>query len=525
MTKPPELDINELIGKKKLDQSLKTQIEQAVETGDMKPGLCLKLSRICVERGYASRALWFAATSLKSPLESGEEQLNSLIKALTGSIGNMDRVAPDAKFLHSLAEFFLTLDRLSPRINENIIQLMVHDFALTPPAMETMETVYNEDFTTDELLRSPSFLSAILALNVSRGRLDIAGTAARRLENMPEITRYAYRALAKLSLIQGGLGQAKNILAEGMSRAGEDYQILFEYAALSYCLGEEKEARRMLSRALEFVSPGLVEKRRAEISGWTKKLKEAIEKKLTDGDGIRQIGASINYSEPDMAARIWREHRDSCVAENEYQSVSAYTNKVMYDYIERLMAQDDRLSKIINYGVSCGILEFAMAGRHPDLCFACFDISDTATELNKKNYAKDNLVFDSDLNPLLDSVQKREGKSLLTHCRTMDIMFPEAVKNVYRACHDHGIDLILSAEYFSMSFDTLNYPDFGENPVDTAHWDGILVIHNPDKIFTETGYRIIDGEFVPLPLFVSVTGEGLHDSMLIRLVLAERVAG
>ncbi len=525
MTKTPELDINDLIGKETPDRSLKIQIEQAVETGDMTPDLCLELSRLCGERGHASRALWFATTSLKSPREFSEEQLNSVIKILTGSIENMDRVAPDAEFIHSLADFFLTLDRLSPRANENILQLMARDFALTPSAMEATETICDEGFATDELLKSPSFLSALLAFNVSRGRLDLAGTAARRLEGLPEITRDAYRALAKLSLIRGGLGQARNILAEGMNRTGEDYHILCEYAALSYCLGEEKEARRILSRALEFAPPGFVENRQSEISGWTKKLKEAIEKKLTDGDGIRQIGASINYSNPDMAAEVWREHRDSCAEGNEHQSIGAYTNKIMYDYIERLMAQDDQLSKIINYGVSCGILEFAMAGRYPDLCFAGFDIADTATELNKKNYAKDNLVFGSDLNSLLDSVQEIEGKSLLTHCRTMDIMFPEAVKNVYRACHGHGIDLILSAEYFSLSFDTLNYPDFSENPVDTVHWDGILVIHNPDKIFPETGYRIIDRRFIPLPLFVSVTGEGRHSSMLIQLVLAERVAG
>jgi hypothetical protein len=522
MTKPPELDINDLIGKEKLDRSLKTQIEQAVETGDMAPDLCLELSRLCNERGYVSRAMWFLATCLKSPLEFSKEQLDSVIKTLIRLIENIDEKAQNAELFHSLTDFFLTLDRISPRANENIVQLMVQGLAMMDSAMET---ICDETMATDKLLKCPSFLSVVLASNISRGRLDKAATTARRLEDLPKITRYAYSALAKFSLLHGDTRQARNILAEGMNRTEEDYQILFEYAALSYCLEEEKEARRTLSRALEFALPGLAEKRRLQISGWTKKLKEAIEKKLTDGDGIRQIGASINYSEPDIAAKIWREHRDSCVKKNEYQSIGAYTNKVMYGYIERLISQDDGLSKIINYGVSCGILEFAMAERYRDLCFAGFDIAETATELNKKNYSKDNLVFGSDLNSLLDSVQKREGKSLLTHCRTMDIMFPEAVKNVYRACHGHGVDLILSAEYFSLSFDTLNYPDFSENPIDTVHWDGILVIHNLDKIFAETGYRIIDRKFVPLPLFVSVTGEGRHSSMLIQLVLAERVVG
>jgi len=78
-------------------------------------------------------------------------------------------------------------------------------------------------------------------------------------------------------LLHGDIGQARNILAEGMNRAGEDYHILCEYAALSYCLGEENKARETLSKAFEFIPPGFVEKRKSEISGWTRKLKEAID--------------------------------------------------------------------------------------------------------------------------------------------------------------------------------------------------------------------------------------------------------
>jgi len=84
--------------------------------------------------------------------------------------------------------------------------------------------------------------------------------------------------------------------------------------------------------------------------------------------------------------------------------------------------------------------------------------------------------------------------------------------------------VVLAAEYFSLSFATLNYPDFKSNPVDTAHWDGILMIHNYEKIFPETGYRILESKFLPLPLYVSATGEGRHSAALIQVVLAERVA-
>jgi len=111
----------------------------------------------------------------------------------------------------------------------------------------------------------------------------------------------------------------------------------------------------------------------------------------------------------------------------------------------------------------------------------------------------------------------------MTHCRTMDIMFPEALRNVYRRCRAMNLDFILSAEYLGASILTLDYPDFTKETVDTVIWEGIVMIHDIPKILKEEGYRIISTEYRPIPLLVSAGGEGLQPCQLIQLVLAERV--
>jgi len=77
--------------------------------------------------------------------------------------------------------------------------------------------------------------------------------------------------------------------------------------------------------------------------------------------------------------------------------------------------------------------------------------------------------------------------------------------------------------YFSVCVPTLDYPDFAANPVDTAHWNGVLMIHNYDRILPDCGYRVVSSEYRPVPLMVH--DHGLQEALLIRLVLAERADG
>ncbi|MCG8512372.1 MAG: hypothetical protein MI741_24400, partial [Rhodospirillales bacterium] len=56
---------------------------------------------------------------------------------------------------------------------------------------------------------------------------------------------------------------------------------------------------------------------------------------------------------------------------------------------------------------------------------------------------------------------------------------------------------------------------------DTVHWDGILVMHNYARLFPETGYRVADTGFRPVPILISSSGEGLLREQMIEIVYAE----
>jgi len=516
----PDLDLTDLTRAGPLDEGLRVQIEKAVEAGEIAPALCVELARICDQQGNPYRAMWFTTLTLRGRREFGKDHLTQVTNSLIRMVERTGNTDLPMEFKDSLSAFFLTLDHLSARANESFIQSVVQALATKP---DEAETLCNESLMAGRLQKCPSFLTVVLIIFSFKGRIKEADMIGNRLKNMTTTNRAAYRALAKLAIIHGEYKEARRFLSSGIGQGGADYHVLSELAAVNYSLGFEAEARDQLSQALAYLPNGFAEARQAEIRHWTEKLSEAMEHKLTDGEGIREIGSSLNYSRPDLAATVWAEHQNACISEKTFMTVSAYTNTVMYRAVEALFPEQG-IGKVVNYGVSCGVREHEMASRFPEITFAGYDIAERATELNRENYRAENLLFESDLDALLGQLQGIKGRTVLSHCRTMDIMFPEAVKNVYRACRRFGVDLILAAEYFSLSFATLNYPDFDSDPVDTAHWDGILMVHNYNKILPETGYRIVKSAFHPLPLYVSATGEGRHSAALIQVVVAERAA-
>jgi len=344
------------------------------------------------------------------------------------------------------------------------------------------------------------------------------------LERLGENKPWTLRLRAKLAALQGDQGSAESRLRQAVERWGDRLGVLGELAAILYCQGREAEARGCLARSVGLVTPDLLKARQEENRIWADQLNRAMAEGRADGGQKFNLGASINYSDSDEIATKWRQHFHECREADGFRTVAAYTNTVMFERVEDLFGEDPDLKKVVNYGTLCGVREHAMAGRHPERVFAGYDISEVATALNRDRFRGANLMFESDLEVLLQRLGAMAGACLLVHCRTADIMLPEAVKRVYRSCHAHGVRWILSAEYVGQQIGTMNYPNFRAQPVDTVHWEGILMIHNYDKIFPEVGYRVVDSRHRPVPLLVSGSGEGLQPAQVIRLVLAERQA-
>lgn len=499
--------------------------EEAARRGDMETAAAVAEQGLAQQpssedfRGLRAGALLALgrdadATAVAEPLtEAVWRRLHATV--LTPAAGT----AAASEGLRGLVRF---LDQLADTEHEDTIQSVIDAFAGDPEDAAARIAAAS----TPELAEtSATFAGLRLAAEGLGGTAVPAcrAEAAERLDGLAGPTRWAFRALAKLAALNGDCRQAADILERAIATRGDAMPILLERAAMLFCLGREAEARAAVSRAFASGPVDVIRRRQDEIRTWGDQLEDAMAHGLADGGPLGSIGSAAGYVEPERVRALWHAHREDCVEGRTRASVCAWTNAVMFGRVEDLLAADPDLRHVVNFGTLCGIREAALAARHAEVSWAGFDISEVATALNREHFRGSNLVFSSDLDGLLGDLAGKPGKSLLAHCRTTDVMLPEAVKTLYRRCHGHGIDAILAAEYFSVCVPTLDYPDFDADPVDTVHWDGVLMIHNYDRILPEAGYRVVSSEYRPVPLMVH--DHGLQEALLIRLVLAERVGG
>ncbi len=513
------LSLEDLTSKGSRGEELRKGLAQAVAEGASDPELCVQLAMMCQESGQADDALWFLGVGAKqaSPVDKKWPKLTAGL--LIDIFEDIQDDAGPAALEKGVFELFSSLDGLHADFHEIYMQVFADDAAEHPKAFERLVDLFEE---FEPLLNSESFLCLAFAVRQFEGGCEAAGKIAKRLAEWPNKSRWTYRLLAKLAALRGDYAETENLCRQALRIDGEKFLLQGELAAALFCQGKEKEGREYLVRCLSrSASDEGREKRLEHIRQWAHSLEEAMEKNIADGGAFDRIGAAANYTDSETVNASWPEHLEKSVEKNTYRTVAAYTNTVMFNRVEELLLEHSAIGKVINYGTLCGIREFELASRRPGTLFAGYDISSEATEMNREKFQLDNLMFASNLDDLLGGLESKPGEAVLAHCRTADIMFPEAVKKVYRCCHSHGVKYILAAEYFSICISTLDYPDFEANPVDTVHWDGILMIHDYGKIFAETGYRVTSSEYRPVPLLVD--DHGGQAMLLIWLVVGERM--
>ena len=492
--------------------------EQAIADGTTDPVLCSSLARQCLENGCPGLGLWFLGLEIRTSASVNETDL-ALIAELIEALGLAAEEAERESGTGRLAGFFAVLDRLPLGCQELCMQGMAVKLASEPEAAAAFVQRYSD---VGDLEGSQSFLSLCMAVHMLGGELAAAKSVAGLIKAFSHKTRWTHGALARLAASVGDYEEAEKQCKTAIENDLGALRIMGFLAAVLYARGKEGEARDALKRSFSRINPEEFALRRNEIADWCGQLQEALANRTLDGGELYRIGAAANYTDHERLLGFWRDHDKNCGRENTYRTVSAYTNTVMFDALEAVLAERPGITKIVNYGTLSGVREYEMAGRLAH-AFWGYDVSEEATGLNKERFVRDNLFFSSDFESLLSDMNILPGGSIMTHCRTMDIMFPEALRNVYRRCRAMNLDFILSAEYLGASILTLDYPDFTKETADTVIWEGIVMIHDIPKILKEEGYRVISTEYRPIPLLVSVGGEGLQPCQLIQLVLAERV--
>lgn len=513
-----DLSLDDVMDPGSKGREIRAAVADGVARGLVDAALCMQLAELCDAGNRPGVALELLTAALSGDLPDWAPAYALAAKAGVEVVRALPPSGNSTEERRILGGFFAGLDRLEDLPHTGAMGSVVAELARDPGASRAFVARFEDD---PAMGGSQSAVGALLAAAQFGYDIERTRRLAGRLEGFVEPLLWSSRALRKFALLEGDYQRAETLCRETIDRHGGRLFDLCDLAVALFCQGREGEGRKVLAKTADLMRDleNVVERQR-QIAEWSRQLDEAMAVGTVDGESFDRIGSAIHYTRSDLVRGFYDAHREECVEANGYRTVSGYTNNVMFGEVEKALAAHPSIRKVINYGTLCGIREYEISARYPGVVWAGYDISDLATEWNRQAYRRDNLVFDSDLERLLADLEARPGETLLVHCRTTDIMLPEAVKRVYRAARAHGVTRIMTAEYFTRSMRSLEYPDFEANPVDTVHWDGILMVHNYRKIMPETGYRVERSEFRPLPLLVSATGEGMLFDQLIELVHA-----
>ncbi len=501
-------------------EAVRDLVRKGVATHAIHPSLGVKLAEISLDRGQIPLALEFMAMGLAKETVESEECLSLLPKVIEAAAWQTGQKRGNG-IAAGVEGVFAALDRLDSSDHSTIAECL---FRLFCEKVETGRVFLRCFDEVPSLRKSESFILMVIAIRLFEGDLTAAWEEGARLMGISTMRAKTLRTLVQLSLTKGEYAQAEELCQRSIAAGFPHRLILCDLAMSLFAQGRQREGQDALAQSVPALMNDSWRERRREIEAWRGQLEDAMKNGTVDNGEYEFIGSAIRYTRSDLVDSFYQDHRDECVERNAFRTISGFTNHEMFGRIEGLLTADPEITKVINYGTLCGIREYEIAARYPLVTWAGFDISELATKWNRECFERENVIFDCDLDRLFGRLALRPGKTLLVHCRTADVMLPEAVKTVYRTCHARGVEQILAAEYFSRCIDTLRFPDFEADPVDTVHWDGILMVHNYEKIFPETGYRIVEDSYRPVPILLSASGEGQSDAQMIRFVLAKQVA-
>jgi hypothetical protein len=510
-----DLNLEELLDDGPQGADLRNKMLSVVGAGAVDPEVGVRLAVLSV----GSERPAFALGMLAAVLDSGAPAGIILESAIAQSLAALASTGTQPDPL--VANFFRALDRLDSGRHDSLMDMLAN---IADDDLGTVRAAVRHFAEDAHIAASESFLG--VALVVRQFDCDDAASreVAEALAGLPDIKRWTYRALAKIKAQQGDYAAAETLCRTAVNKFGLEHFVIEQIAGLCLAQGRMDDARMYLELSVRFINPEAVAGRRRDVEEWKKQFDRGVAEDLTDyPDKKNWLGAAVNYTDTTMVSDVlWPQHRWECPVDLTYRRVCAWTNTTMFGIVEEQLAADPEITKIVNYGTMCGVREAELASRHADRLWVGFDISETATALNRDAFRAPNLRFDSDLSELLRDLAAMPGKTLLTHCRSFDCVLPARARQIYRSCHEAGVDIVVNAEYFSRCQMTMDYPDFegSDAAADAVYWDGILVIHNYAKVLPACGYRIVCDRHRPVPLLRA--GHGVQDGMTTRLVIAVR---
>jgi len=208
--------------------------------------------------------------------------------------------------------------------------------------------------------------------------------------------------------------------------------------------------------------------------------------------------ADVYFTEEKQAG-AWRQYeREIDFSKSRLENDSLFMNDLLISNFEHLLTHDPDISTVINYGSMYGLGEHIFAQAHPQLSVIGYDRSPVAGRLNREAFRADNLAY---LDGAFDDAARphiRGGHSVLGHCRTCTLMYPDSLRALYAQCRGLGITYIVTVEPFTYLETKGIFPDFTRLGQSTARLGGYLLAHDYGHYLRENGYAALRRELHPM---------------------------
>lgn len=279
---------------------------------------------------------------------------------------------------------------------------------------------------------------------------------------------------------------ALRILQVAMAAHPSDYQLRLSLAGAHYRLGMTKAANEELQGGGEGMRRWL-----AEADPNIESLAAEVSRAVRDGLSVRSDRQVPGYSETAVQTyweMLWYHMATATGFQHGWANLSEVCQRIISDV---LVKSTPTPRSVVNFGVFCGYPDHQLALRFPAVSFLGVDLQERTKALNEAVHVADNLRFAAgDIVDVLSGCDFHNDAALLFHARTATILFPERIKQVYRAAFERGVEYIAMWENNSLSLSEQRFYDFGEVPLGCIPYSSVMLIHDYERILEAAGYRV-----------------------------------
>ncbi|HEY0677513.1 MAG TPA: hypothetical protein VGD17_04470 [Chitinophagaceae bacterium] len=333
------------------------------------------------------------------------------------------------------------------------------------------------------------------------GKLKEAfGVFSQNATDFPSVFNYILASRAAIMMNEDET-EARDILNAGLSKFPNDPVLKLSLAG-SYNRSFQTDAANEVLLTLDeaflnkIKAADVAATSASNLVVFEKELETAISQKLTERPKVDYGKVGDTYNESSVIG-YWNQLFYAFNYFNRYQHGWSNLAFMIQSIMQEVIDRDSSVDQVIDFGTFCADPLFRLSKLNQDLRFVGVDREISTKKLNDLAFNNSNLEFVAGY--ITDELPKLKSnrKSLLFHSRTATLIYPQQVKNIYKACAENGVKYIALYENFGLSRTKLRYFDFENLPALAIPYASVMIIHNYPQYLDEAGYEVIVEKRLP----------------------------